>query len=130
MPHHSHPSRRQALGLLAAGAGSLALSLLGESSMMSLVTAWLGPTLIISALATFLAQIWRPLVTVPATLTAWTAVVLLLALELNGVLKPAVSLESLIRPGAGLQLTQVLMVMILVTASWLSGPGSRLGTAR
>lgn len=99
-------------------AGSLALALVGETSLTTLVAAWLGPTVIIAALATVLAQFWRPAVTVVLALAAWAGLVLLAALELNGVVSPGVSLQALFRPGAGPLLAQLTLAVALTLAAW------------
>lgn len=99
-------------------AGSLALAFFAETSLTTLVAAWLGPTVIIAALATLLAQFWRPAITVVLALAAWAVLVLLAALELTGVISPVMSLQSLFRPGAGPLLVQFIVALVLVLAAW------------
>ena len=99
-------------------AGSLALAFFGDTSLTTLVAAWFGPTVIIAALATLLAQFWRPAITVVLALAAWAGLVLLAALELNGVINPGISLQALFRPGAGPLLTQFLVALVLILAGW------------
>lgn len=110
--------------------GSLVLAVVGERLLLTLVAAWLGPTVVIAALATLLAQVWRPLISVTAALVGWAVVIVVIALEMNGVLAPAVALASLVRPGAELIAVQAVVGVSLLVAGWLVGsrvesPGAR-----
>jgi len=102
-------------------AGSLVLAVATDRPFPTLVAAWLGPTVIIAALATLLAQLWRPILTVTAALTAWASLILLAALELNGVISPAVSPQLLLRPGSEQLLSQLIVALALTAAAWSSG---------
>lgn len=105
-------------------AASVVLAGLGEHSIPVLVAAWLGPTVVLAALATLLAQVWRPVLTVSATLAGWGLVVAVIALEMSGVLAPWISMMPILRPGFALVTTQAGMaVALLATAWWL---GARL----
>ncbi|NLG65395.1 MAG: hypothetical protein GX537_07295 [Actinobacteria bacterium] len=109
-------------------AGTLVLTFLGDTSFPTLVAAWLAPTVILAALATLLAQLWRPVITVAIALAAWASVVLLAALELNGVISPAVSLRLVYQPNSAHVLVQALVALGAVVAAWSSG--SRPGLTR
>lgn len=109
-------------------AGTLVLALLGDETFPTLVVAWLAPTVILAALATLLAQLWRPLVTVTVALVGWVGLIMVAALELNGVISPTVSLEMVYRPDAAQVLVQALVALGAVAAAWSAG--SRPGLAR
>lgn len=99
---------------------SLILALLGGQSVPTLVAAWLGPTVVISAAATLVAQRVPRVLTVSLTLLAWAGVVTGLYLELNGVWTPSVSLLPLLRPGGTFIAVQCLIAVSLLSAAWLA----------
>lgn len=107
---------------------SLILALLVGQSMPTLVAAWLGPTVVISAAATLVAQRVPRVLTVSLALLAWAVVVTGLYLELSGVWTPSVSLLPLLRPGSTFIAVQCLMAVSLLSAAWLAG--SRAGAQR
>lgn len=109
-------------------AGTLVLALLGDETFLALVAAWLAPTVILAALATLLAELWRPLITVSVALAGWVGLIMVAALELNGVINPTVSLQMVYRPDAAQVLVQALVVLGAVVAAWSAG--SRPGLAR
>lgn len=89
------------LGLVSGvtGLGSLWLSATGGGALGPLVGAWLGPMLLLSALATLLSLLWQPIVAASVTLALWAGVVILLNAELDGNHPLSVSLLPLLHPG-------------------------------
>jgi hypothetical protein len=89
------------LGLVSGvtGLGSLWLSAMGGGALGPLVGAWLGPMLLLSALATLLSLLWQPIVAASVTLALWAGVVILLNAELDGNHPLSVSLLPLLHPG-------------------------------
>lgn len=108
------------LGVLCAVAtgGSVMLSTVDHVALLPLIGAWLGPLLLLSALATVLALLWRPLVASGVTLALWACVATLLSAELNGHPLLGVSLLPLITPGWVLFGSQLVLAALLWLAGW------------
>lgn len=109
-----------ALGLLVAlgMAGSVVVALLGERGLLRLIAVWVGPTVIISVLATLLAQLWRPVTAVATLLVAWGAVITVIALELSGTISPRISMAPLIQPSLTILVVQAGLAVCLTVAAW------------
>jgi len=108
------------LGVLCAvaTAGSVVLSTVDHIALLPLIGAWLGPLLLLSALATVLALVWRPLVASGVTLALWACVAMLLSAELNGHALLGVSLLPLITPNWALFSLEILLAAGLWAAGW------------
>lgn len=104
---------------IAAILSSWILSLSTSSPLLSLVGVWLGPMLLLAALATILALIWRPLVASGVTLTLWVCVVLLLSAELRGYPAVMVSLQPLLEPTWSLVSSQIALAVLLWGCGWV-----------
>ncbi|MCB0076172.1 MAG: zf-HC2 domain-containing protein [Anaerolineales bacterium] len=102
--------------------GSFAVSAAQGSSFGPLVAAWLGPLLLLSALATVLALRWRSGVAVGVVLAGWLGVIGLLWLELNGYPLLALPLHALLQPHAWLFLSQLLAAGLLWWLAWRELP--------
>lgn len=92
---------------------SLLLSGVGGVAFVPLVGAWLGPLLSLSALATVLALLWRPMIAASVTLTLWAGVVVLLVAELDGRSLVQASLRPLLQPDWALFMAQVAAAELL-----------------
>lgn len=110
-----------ALGFVASAAAlaSLLLSATGEAAFGPLVSAWLGPLLLLSALATVLALLWGPLIAAGVTLALWGGVVILLGTELGGRPLIQLSLRPLLQPGWPLFVSQIVIAVLLWSLGWL-----------
>ena len=108
------------LGILCSVAtvGSVLLSTVDHIALLPLIGAWLGPLLLLSALATVLALVWRPLVASGVTLAIWTATAMLVGAELTGRPLLNVSLLPLIEPSWALFGGQVVLAVALWAAGW------------
>lgn len=115
-----------ALGLV----GSLVVGILGERTFFHLVAVWFGPTVILSALATLLAQVWRPIAAVMTLLAAWGLVITLIGLEIGGAITPRLSLAVLLEPGAMALVVQAGLAAGLTAVAWSLGSRRSLGRAR
>ncbi len=125
-----------ALGALAllALAGSLVVAAFGGDSPLGLVTAWLGPMLLLSALTTLLAVAWRPQLAAGVSLMLWGGLVVLMARELGGASFRGFSLLMLLQPGWQVVSLELLFAVIFFCASWLwitrGSPASSLTGSR
>lgn len=99
--------------------GSLVLSAAGAVALGPLIGAWLGPLLLLSALATVLALLWRPLTAAGVTLFLWATVVILLGAEVGGQPLIQTSLRPLLQPGWPLFLAQSATAGLLWSLGWL-----------
>jgi predicted anti-sigma-YlaC factor YlaD len=108
------------LGILCgvATGGSVLISAADNIQLLPLIGAWLGPLLLLSALATVLALVWRPLVASGVTLAIWTATAMLVGAELTGRPLLNVSLLPLIEPSWALFGGQVVLAVALWAAGW------------
>ena len=102
------------LGLIA----SLGQALVGGAQFMALVLAWLGPTLVIAAGATFLAQHWRLAPVAVLTLIAWAGVVAWAYLELVGLAASSFTSSSLLRPEPVVVVVQLIVGALLFGSAW------------
>jgi len=110
-----------ALGTLAllALAGSLVVAGFGGNSPLGLVTTWLGPMLLLSALTTLLSVAWRPQMAAGVSLMLWGGLVVLIARELGGISFRGFSLLWLLQPSWHVVSLELLFAAILFCASWL-----------
>ncbi|HYN88778.1 MAG TPA: hypothetical protein VER55_09620, partial [Ardenticatenaceae bacterium] len=99
-------------------AGSLAVSIATAEMLAPLVAAWLGPLLLLSALATLLAVRWTPTIGAGVSLALWVTVVSMLVAELRGAPLVAVSLRPLLDPGAALVSGQLIVAGLLWWLGW------------
>ncbi len=102
--------------------GSLLVSGMRGSAFGPLVASWLGPLLLLSALATVLALRWRPMVAASAIVSGWAAVLLLLWLELSGLGGLTLSLRPLLQPSVSLFAGQLLVAGALWAMAWRALP--------
>ena len=114
-----------ALGVLCVllAAGSLAASVLlapyGSLRLAwSLIAAWLGPLLLLSALATLLSSIWGTFPACAVCLSLWAAVLLQLVSEMRGRPLLEFSLLPLLEPGWSLLAGQALLAALFWLAAW------------
>jgi len=108
------------LGILCgvATAGSVLISTADTIQLLPLIGAWLGPLLLLSALATVLALVWRPLVASGVTLAIWTGTAMLVGAELTGRPLLNVSLLPLIEPSWAVFGAQLVLAVALWFAGW------------
>jgi anti-sigma factor RsiW len=108
------------LGILCGVAtlGSVVLSTTDGVPLFPLIGAWLGPLLLLSALATVLALVWQPLIASGIVLGLWSGVAMLLAAELNGRPFLDVSLRPLLQPGWALFSSQMVTAALLWFVGW------------
>ena len=98
--------------------GSVAVSLTRGVSFGPLVAAWLGPLLLLSALATALAVRWSATIAAGASLTLWISLVTVLVREVGGSPAIAVSLRPLLAPTWWLFASQLAGAAVLWWISW------------
>jgi anti-sigma factor RsiW len=98
--------------------GGLAVGLLTGYSPVFLTAAWLGPMLLLAALTTLLALLWRPAVAAGVTLSLWAGVVALFGVELQAGQGLRFSLLPLLQPGFGLFMAQLLGAGLLWWLAW------------
>jgi hypothetical protein len=96
-----------------AALASVLLSATSGAALSTLVGAWLGPLLLLSAVATVLALLWGPLIAAGVTLALWGSVVALLSAELGGYPLIEASLQPLLQPGWLLFVSQVVIAAFL-----------------
>lgn len=101
-----------------ATASSVALSTVDHLPLVPLIGAWLGPLLLLSALATVLALLWRPLVASGVTLVLWAGMALVLGTELTGRPMVGVSLLPLLTPSWVLFGAQLMLAAALWWVGW------------
>ena len=101
------------------GLGSVLLSATGVGALAPLVGAWLGPMLVLSALATVLSLLWPPIVAAGTTLALWASVVALLTMELDGGGPPGVSLRPLLNPDWASFGTEVAIALLMWLIAWV-----------
>ena len=99
-------------------AGSLAVSMATAEMLGPLVAVWLGPLLLLSALATALAVRWTPAIAAGVSLLLWGSVVSTLVAELRGATPIGVSLRPLLEPGAMLLGGQLAGAVMLWWLDW------------
>ena len=104
-----------------AGTGSILVAALDGGELLILVMAWLGPMLVLSAFATLLSLLWRPLPAVGVTLLGWGLVILQLAREQMGVSALLISLRPAAAPrwaagGSGAAVSRLALAAGLVVA--------------
>ena len=102
-----------------AGTGSILVVALDGGELLILVMAWLGPMLMLSALATLLSLLWRPLPAAGVTLLGWGLVILQLAREQMGVSALLISLRLLLHPDGLLVAAELLLACLLWLLAWL-----------
>lgn len=98
--------------------GSVPVSRLTGVTLSGVVAAWLGPALLLAALATLLALLWRPLAAAAVTLGLWIGVISLLQAELGGQPLLPWSLRGLLQPSGGLLAAQLGTALALWAVSW------------
>ena len=104
--------------------GSVAVSAVTGRLLASLIAAWLGPLLLLSALATVLALRWTPALGAGVCLALWVTIIAMLIEELAGDPLLTLSLQPLLEPGWALFGGQ------LVAAALLWCLGLRLAQSR
>jgi hypothetical protein len=102
-----------------AGTGSILVAALDGGEILILVMAWLGPMLVLSAFATLLSLLWRPLPAAGITLLGWGLVILQLAREQMGVSVLLISLRPLLHPDGLLVAAELLLAGFLWLLAWL-----------
>ena len=102
-----------------AGTGSILVAALDGGELLILVMAWLGPMLVLSAFATLLSLLWRPLPAAGITLLGWGLVILQLAREQMGVSTLLISLRPLLHPDGLLVAAELLLAGLLWLLAWL-----------
>ena len=102
-----------------AGTGSILVAALDGGELLILVMAWLGPMLVLSAFATLLSLLWRPLPAAGVTLLGWGLVILQLAREQMGVSTLLISLRPLLHPDGLLVAAELLLAGLLWLLAWL-----------
>ena len=102
-----------------AGTGSILVAALDGGGLLILVMAWLGPMLVLSAFATLLSLLWRPLPAAGVTLLGWGLVILQLAREQMGVSASLISLRPLLHPDGLLVAAELLLAGLLWLLAWL-----------
>ena len=102
-----------------AGTGSILVAALDGGELLILVMAWLGPMLVLSAFATLLSLLWRPLPAAGVTLLGWGLVILQLAREQMGVSASLISLRHLLHPDGLLVAAELLLAGLLWLLAWL-----------
>jgi hypothetical protein len=98
--------------------GSIAVSVATGEMLGPLIAVWLGPLLLLSALATVLAVRWTPAIAASVSLALWVTIISMLAKELAGNSFLAVSLRPLLDPGWLLLGGQLIAAAMLWYASW------------
>lgn len=98
--------------------GSVLVSRLTGVALSGVVAAWLGPAVLLAALATLLALLWRPLAAAAVTLGLWIGVISLLQAELGGQPLLPWSLRGLLQPSGGLLAAQLGTALALWAVSW------------
>ena len=101
-----------------AGTGSILVAALDGGELLVLVMAWLGPMLVLSAFATLLSLLWRPLPAAGVTLLGWGLVILQLAREQMGG-ATLISLRLLLHPDGLLVAAELLLAGLLWLLAWL-----------
>jgi hypothetical protein len=101
--------------------GSLMLVMFGRSahSLFDLVTVWLGPLLLLSALTTVVSLCLHPRAASATALALWGSILIFLSFEQAGEPLVSISLLWLLRPGWPWLAAQVLLAGILWLVSWL-----------
>ena len=99
-------------------AGSLAVSIATGEMLGPLVAVWLGPLLLLSALATALAMRWTPALAAGVSLVLWGSVVSTLVAELRGENLIGISLRPLLDPGGVLVGAQLAGAALLWWLGW------------
>ncbi|MCZ7569734.1 MAG: zf-HC2 domain-containing protein [Ardenticatenaceae bacterium] len=79
--------------------GSFAVSVVTGQLLASLIAAWLGPLLLLSALATVLAIRWTAAISAGVCLALWVTIISMLVKELAGDPLLTLSLQPLLDPG-------------------------------
>lgn len=103
--------------------GSLAVSVATGEMLGPLVAVWLGPLLLLSALATVLAVRWTPVIGAGVSLTLWVTVISTLVKELAGDPLLALSLRPLLDPGWWLLGGYLVAAAFLWYLSWRLASG-------
>jgi hypothetical protein len=98
--------------------GSLAVSMTTGEMLGSLVAVWLGPLLLLSALATVLAIRWTATIGAGISLVLWLSVISMLVKELAGKPLPMLSLQPLLDPGWLLFSGHLVAAALLWYLSW------------
>jgi hypothetical protein len=108
------------IGLLAF-LGSLALVMFGRPahSLFNLVSIWLGPMLLLSALTTLLSLCLHPRAASAVSLVLWGCILIFLSTEQSGEPMLRISLLWLLHPGWSWLGAQLLLASILWLVSWL-----------
>ncbi|MGH2542790.1 MAG: anti-sigma factor family protein [Candidatus Acidiferrales bacterium] len=107
-------------------AGSIVVSLVTGQLLASLIAAWLGPLLLLSALATVLAILWTPATSAGTCLALWVTIVVILVRELRGAPLLTLSLQPLLEPGWLLFGAQLILAMVLWYLSYRLARGQLL----
>lgn len=108
-----------ALIVILAGTGSILVAAMDGGELFMMVMSWLGPMLVLSAFATLLSLLWRPLPAAGVTLLGWGLVILQLAREQMGVSAWLISLRPLLHPGGLLVAAELLLAGLLWLLAWL-----------
>lgn len=98
--------------------GSFAVSVAIGEMLGPLVAVWLGPLLLLSALATVLAVRWTPILSAGVSLALWVTVISMLVKELAGDPLLALSLRPLLDPGWLLFSSHLIVAALLWYLSW------------
>jgi hypothetical protein len=116
--------------------GSGCLAVIGEPAppLFHLIATWLGPVLLLSALATVLSLRLHPQAAAAILLILWGGILILLASEQAGAPVVRISLMWLLHPGWAILLIETLLAGLLWLGSWLwlawkeAGPLSPVGS--
>lgn len=99
--------------------GSLGIGGLSGAPLHWLVGAWLGPLLLLSALATLLSLAWNPLAATGVSLALWGVVSVLVAATLQSDQPIRLLALAVLRPGWPLLAGQAALASLLWLAGWL-----------
>jgi hypothetical protein len=108
-----------ALIVILAGAGSILVAAMDGGELFMMVMTWLGPMLVLSACATLLSLLWRPLPAAGVTLLGWGLVILQLVREQMGLSTWSISLRPLLHPDGLLVAAELLLAGLLWLLAWL-----------
>ncbi len=92
----------------------------GRIMGLQLIAAWLGPLLVLAALATLLALLWGPLLGAGVSLGLWAGALALLHTEMSGQPMIAVSLRPLLSPDLVLFGSEIVAAALLWAMAWLA----------
>jgi hypothetical protein len=100
--------------------GSLVISMLTPSSLIQVVSVWLGPMLLLSAITTVLALIWSPTIAASIAITLWTIVIFIIVGEHSSLSKLPKFMISL-QPLLHLDWWRLSIQVVVAAVIWIVG---------